>query len=426
MELTEALLIAGFVLAFGLVSRRLQTGFVTPPMAFVGFGLLVGPDALGWLDLDLDGAIVHLLTEITLVLVLFGDAARIDVRALRRELGLPVRMLLVGLPGTLALGVAAGVLIFPELGWLGAAVLAAILAPTDAALGQAVVSSEHVPQRIRQALNVESGLNDGIALPVVLVLAALAAAGHTDAASDRSAGDWLRFAAMQVTLGPVMGVAVGVAGAQLLRRAAGRQWMSETFEQLAGVALAVLAFATAELVGGNGFISAFVAGLALGHLERGHCQRLHRFLEAEGQLLMLLVFLLLGSALAWDALRDASWKTAVYVLTSLTLVRMLPVGLSLLGSGLRPISVLFLGWFGPRGLASLLFGMLVLEREGLPHADEIFAVVIATVLASVLLHGLSAAPAARAYAGHMAANRERCPHEHAPVADHPPRVRHMP
>jgi NhaP-type Na+/H+ or K+/H+ antiporter len=333
---------------------------------------------------------------------------------LRDEFGLPVRLLGIGLPLTILAGALIGKLVLPNLTWLEAAALGAILAPTDAALGQAVVSAPSVPLRIRQALNVESGLNDGIALPVVLIFAALGSMGGGE---GRSAADWVQFAALQVTLGPLAGVTVAWIGGRLITWSDSREWMDGRFARLAGISLALLSFASAELIGGNGFIAAFVAGMTLGNSQRGKCEYLYSFLEAEGQLLALLVFLLLGLSFAWPTLAESDGTMWLYAGLSLTVVRMVPVAISMIGTGLRPPSVLFLGWFGPRGLASLLFAILILEEAALPHGQLVFNVVILTVLGSVFAHGMSAAPAATWY-GKLASDASRCPAEHKTVTEH--------
>jgi sodium/hydrogen antiporter len=410
--------IAVIILGFGTISRRLDGSVVTAPMIFVAIGLTLGPHALGVLTVDGGEKVMHILAEVTLVIVLFGDASRIDLRALRRELGLPVRLLGVGLPLCIGLGAVAAKLVFPEYSWLEAGVLAAVLAPTDAALGQAVVSSPVVPLRIRQALNVESGLNDGIALPVVMLLSALGSMQH---AHSKTAAEWATFAGMQVTLGPLAGVLVGLLGAKIVLATVRRGWMSGSFVRLSGLSLALLAFAGAELIGGNGFIAAFVAGMAYGNVARERCEELHEFLEAEGQLLMLLVFLLLGSALLWPALSHATARVWLYALMSLTVIRMLPAALSLVGSGVRKPTMAFVGWFGPRGLASVLFAILIVSEADLPHGHHIFAVTMVTVAASVLAHGLSAAPLATRY-GRLAKSPTHCPAEHEDVSAHPTRL----
>ncbi|RMH15356.1 MAG: sodium:proton antiporter [Acidobacteria bacterium] len=403
------------ILAFGLVSARAQRGLLTPPMAFVLFGFAVGPGGFDLLHLEVDGAAVHLLAEITLVLVLFADATRIDVKLLRREHDLPLRLLAVGMPLTIVAGTAAGLVFLPGLSFWEAALLAAILAPTDAALGQAVVANDKVPARIRQALNVESGLNDGIALPVVLVLFSVACAS----AGQESIPYWLGFAALQLTVGPLAGVLVGLAGGRLVDAASSRGWMTETFQELAAIALALLAFATAELAHGNGFIAAFCAGLVLGNTARAVCT-LERFADAEGQLLTLLVFLIFGADLVPQALAHANWPTVAYAVVILTAARMVPVALSLLGKGLQPATVLFLGWFGPRGLASILFALLVIEAPGGAQHEALIPIVMLTVLISVLAHGITASPLAERYARRLAG---RDMPEHAPVSELPLRPR---
>jgi NhaP-type Na+/H+ or K+/H+ antiporter len=411
-----AVLAAG-LFAYSLVSGRLQGTSVTPPMVFVAFGLLVGSSGLGLADLALDHGAIHVLAEVTLVLVLFVDAARIDLTTLRRDHDLPVRMLAIGLPLTIVAGTLAGALLLPEFSWVEAALLAAVLAPTDAALGQAVVASPVVPARIRQALNVESGLNDGITLPVVLLLATLASA---TADATIGATFWLRFAVLQVVLGPVVGIVVGRCGSQAIDTAAARGWLAERFEGLSALGLAMVAYACAEVVGGNGFIAAFVAGLVFGNTVRGRCAFLFDFAEAEGELLTLMTFLVFGAAMLPAAAQALDWRIGAYALLSLTAVRMLPTALALTGKGLHRPTLLFLGWFGPRGLASILFALLIVEEARFPHQDELMAITVVTVALSVLLHGLTAAPAARWYAALSASMTDG--EEMRPVAEMPTRV----
>lgn len=418
------LVVAIALLAFGLISKRAERSVLTPPIFFVLAGCLVSEHGLGLLPIDLTSEQVHALAELTLVLVLFTDASRIDLDCLRLERGLPLRLLGIGLPLTIALGTIAGLVLLPGLGLIGAALLAAILAPTDAALGQAVVSSPLVPAPIRQALNVESGLNDGIALPVVLMLASFASveAGEAGFVGENITGYWLRFAALAVTLGPLVGVTVGWLGARALQRSIAADWMNAPFQRLAALGLALLAFAAAELIGGNGFISAFVAGLTIGNVGRDICPTLYEFGETEGQLLELIVFLIFGAALVPIALEHISWETMSYALLSLTLIRMLPVVLALLGSGLALPSVAFLAWFGPRGLASILFALVVIEEYSFPGVELVEGVVMLTVSLSIFFHGVTAYPLSSAY-GSVSAASEGGP-ETRPVSELPVRVRH--
>ena len=217
---------------------------------------------------------------------------------------------------------------------------------------------------------------------------------------------------------PLVGVVVGYVGARMVRGAHDRGWMNGTFERLSGLALALVAFAGAEAVGGNGFIAAFIAGMTLGHVARERCQGLHHFLEAEGQLLMMLVFLILGSALLWPALTHGTWPVFLYALLSLTVVRMAPTAVALIGSKARPLTAGFVGWFGPRGLASVLFAILIISDADLPHGHLIFSITMVTVLFSVVAHGVTAAPLAAAY-GARASDAERCPMENQEAHEHP-------
>jgi NhaP-type Na+/H+ or K+/H+ antiporter len=394
MEFQALAFLAVFVLAYSLVSRRLQTTLVTGPMLFVAVGILAGPAGFDLLDLSMGEGLVQVLAEATLVLLLFTDAIRIDLARLRTQIQLPARLLGIGLPLTVVLGAIAAALLFPDLGVWQAALLAAVLAPTDAALGQAVVSNPRVPVKVRQALNVESGLNDGIMLPVIAVFLALAAAGI----DLETPAHWVRFAAAQIGFGVVVGAAAGWGGGKLIHAFAERNWIDGVFRQLGTLAVGVGAFAIAEVVGGNGFVAAFVAGIAFGAAARELCSGAYDFAEDEGHLLALLTFLFFGAALAGPALSELSWQIAIYTVLSLTAVRAVPVAISLVGLHLKWPTVAYVGWFGPRGLASILFGLFVLEEAPVPFADDILLVVTWTVLASVFLHGMTSVPLSNRYA----------------------------
>jgi len=411
--------IAVFIVGFGLISGRIQKTVITPPMVFVAFGLLLCNRVTGVIDLEVESEVIDLLAELTLILVLFTDASRIDLGLLRRQHDIPVRLLAIGLPLTMVLGALTAMVVLPGFGVWEAVVLAIVLAPTDAALGQAVVSSLRVPVRIRQALNVESGLNDGIALPVLLF--ALALAGAT--AEPASASHWIRFATLQLTLGPVVGIAAGWIGGSLVAWGGRSGWMSEAFQSLSAVGIALSAFALAELAGGNGFIAAFCAGLTIGNIARPICACLQEFAETQGQLLILLTFLFFGAVMVTPAFAHVTGPILLYAALSLTLVRMLPVSLSLAGVGLRRPTHLFLGWFGPRGIASILYGLIVLKHESFALREEVFTVTVVVVSVSVLLHGLTAWPGTGWYASHIDSTRsEPGVPEHVEVEEMPARA----
>jgi NhaP-type Na+/H+ or K+/H+ antiporter len=403
MDLLTIAIVAAALLAFSLVSGRVQGTIVTAPLVFILFGLAIGPGGFGVASIDPGHSAIHFIAELTLILVLFTDAARIDLARVKRDHNLPVRMLVIGLPLAVIAGAAIATQLFPHFTLWEAALLGALLAPTDAALGQSVVSAEAVPIRIRQAINVESGLNDGIALPAVLLLAALA----SSAAGTTGAGEWIRFGLLQVTLGPIVGIGVGFLGARLLDLAAERGWATNAFQGIGILALAVFTYVAAELIGGNGFIAAFVGGIAFGNNLRHPCEFLFEFMETEGQLLMLITFLVFGAVLLPEGLAHANPTIVIYAVLSLTVIRMIPIALSLIGSGVRLPTKLFLGWFGPRGLASILFVLLILEESAVPHRDELLVITVITVALSALLHGVTAAPFAK-YFGQLAGQMGEC------------------
>lgn len=389
-----SLLISGFaLLVYALLSRRLGEGVVTGPMIFLGLGLAL--NLSGLTPAHGVEASLHILAEATLVIVLFADASMVDVRALRRRLAWPERMLAIGLPLTMAFGFLAGLLLFPGWPYWELALLAAILAPTDAALGQAVVANKDVPAPVREALTVESGVNDGLALPAVLMFACLAVEG----AHDNDQANWLLFTLQQIGLGAVAGAFVGGCGAAAQRWASHNGFTTEAAKGIAVLALAGLSYLAAAAVGGNGFLAAFIGGLAYGAVLKEHRGYVFEFMESEGQLLILCTFLLLGASVAPHALSHVEPVWIVAALFSLFVARPLAIWISLWRSGAPPLAKIFMGWFGPRGLATALFALLVLDGFAkLQHGDEILSIAILTVLMSAALHGVTAAPGARWYA----------------------------
>jgi NhaP-type Na+/H+ or K+/H+ antiporter len=383
------------VLAVAAVSRRLSGGPLTPAMLAVALGLIAGPRVLGEIDLAPAGGSVRTLAEATLALVLFADAARIDVRALRRDYHLPLRLLSIGLPLTIAAGALCAALVFGSLSAAEAVVLAVLLAPTDAALGQAVVTEPRLPLRVRQGLNVESGLNDGICVPLLLIVLAVADV-EADASSEHHA---VTVVLEEIGYGVAGGVAAGALAATVVMVAGRRGLVADSWMRIVPVAGAALAYGVADPLGGSGFIAAFVAGLCFGRLVGKQSHAISGFNEELGELLNGVTFFAFGAVLLGPALGDLTWEVLLYAVLSLTVVRIVPVAVALLGSGARPRTIGFVGWFGPRGLASIVFAILVLQDAQLPHTDTILLATYITVGLSVLLHGLSAAPLARRYAG---------------------------
>jgi NhaP-type Na+/H+ or K+/H+ antiporter len=386
--------IALTLLAFAAISGRIAGTPITAAMVFTAVGLIVGSDALGLIDVPPAGETVKLLAEATLALVLFADASRIDVRSLRGELSVPLRLLGVGLPLTLLTGFVVALIVFPELSWSEALLLAVILAPTDAALGQAVVTLMRLPSRVRQGLNVESGLNDGICVPLFWIVLAIAQA-ESGAIGNGAA---VRLVLEQIGYGILAGVVAGVAAACVVVVAGGRPGVGGSWLQVVPLAGAGLAFGIADPIGGSGFIAAFVGGFVFGAIRRRSGGEVGHLIEELGEVLNAVTFIVFGAVLLGPVLRDVTWSVALYAVLSLTVVRLIPVAVSMIGTGARRPTLAFLGWFGPRGLASIVFAVLVLEEGGLPHDGLILTTTYFTIGLSVLAHGLTAAPLANRYA----------------------------
>jgi NhaP-type Na+/H+ or K+/H+ antiporter len=386
--------IAVSVLAFAAVSRRLDGTSITAPMVFTAIGLVLGAKAAGLVDPSPGGATVKLLASATLAVVLFGDAARIDLRALREEYRLPARLLGIGLPLTIAAAFGAALVLFGSLEWPEALILAIVLAPTDAALGQSVVTLPSLPSLIRQGLNVESGLNDGLCVPLFGIAIAVA----TTEAGITAAHHAVVLVVEEIGYGFLVGAGAGALAAAVVVLAGSRRLVDPLWLQLVPAAASVLAYTAATAVGGSGFIAAFVGGLIFGALRHRAGGEIGYMLEELGALLGAATFVVFGGGFLEPALGDITWAVAGYAILSLTLVRMLPVAIAMLGTDARSQTLGFLGWFGPRGLASIVFAVLIVESNGtLPHESLLLTTIYATVGLSVLLHGLSAAPLARRY-----------------------------
>jgi NhaP-type Na+/H+ or K+/H+ antiporter len=406
-------IIAVAVLAVAAVSGRISGTSVTPAILFAAIGVLVGPKVLGEVDLSSSGSTVRTLAEATLALVLFSDASRINLRELRRDANVPVRLLGIGLPLTIVLGALAAAATFGQISIEEAVIIGVVLAPTDAALGQAVVTEPRVPARIRQGLNVESGLNDGICVPL-LFIAVAAADVHSGLTGDRTA---TTLVAEEIGYGIVGGVVAGVLIAAVIRIAEPRNMISGAWLQVIPAAGAALAYGIASGLDGSGFIAAFVAGGVFGGMLGRDPVEVNRLVDEVGDVLNGVTFLIFGAVLLGPALGEISWDLALYAVLSLTVVRMLPVAIAMLGTRARPATLGFMGWFGPRGLASIVFAVIVLEESQLPHEQTILLAIYLTVGLSVLLHGVTAAPLADRYGRWYAAHprKTRPPMESAPA-----------
>ena len=389
----ELAVIAATLLGFSVASRRLAGTPITSAIVFVGVGLVAGSQALDLFDAPSTGEFVKVLAEATLAFVLFSDASRIDLRALRREYTVPARLLGLGLPLTIVLGAILAGLIFEQISLAEAVVIAVLLAPTDAALGQAVVTEPRLPSRIRQGLNVESGLNDGLCVPLLFIALAVAEA---DAGSIGDAHA-VRLVVEQIGFGICGGVIGGATAAAAVVLGKRHALIEPAWLQVVPAAGAVLAYGSATALEGSGFIAAFGAGMVFSALRRPDSGEVTYFIDQLGEVLNAATLLVFGAVLLSPALHDLDWRIGIYAIASLTLVRMLPVAIAMLGTGARRPTIAFLGWFGPRGLASIVFALIVLHDAQLPHIGTIVSVTYVTVGLSVLAHGATAAPLTRRY-----------------------------
>jgi len=380
-------ILAAIVLVYSAVAGRVARSWLSGPILFTAAGLIVGPLGLDVLRLEISASDLKTLAEAALAMVLFTDAAHADLGVVRRAVGLPERLLLIGLPLTIGFGFVIAIPLFPALDLLAAALLATLLAPTDAALGAPVVSNEAVPVETREALNLESGLNDGICVPIVVILLDLAVGTEIE---HRSLGRAVLVVVEEIGVGLVAGLVLTGIAVSILRLAARREWISAHWLHVPVVALAALCFASAQALGGSGFIACFIGGLVFGYLHENPRQLLTGA-ASTGEVLAMLTWVVFGGPLMARLLDRVTWSMVVYAVLSLTVIRMVPVLLSLLGTGMNIGSRLFIGWFGPRGLASIVFGIIVFDA-GVPGRETIAVTVVLTVLLSIVAHGATANP----------------------------------
>jgi NhaP-type Na+/H+ or K+/H+ antiporter len=400
--------VAACVVLWGMVSARLERVDITAPIAFVALGLLVANGPVALIDIDAGSEVVRSIAEVALALVLFADASRVNLRSLRTDSAALARLFGIGLMLTIGLGAALAALVVGGVDLWVAAVIGAAIAPTDAALGASIVGDRRIPVRTRRVLNVESGLNDGIVTPFVNFFIAGALAGS---AADIDTG--VGGALADLGIGAAGGVAVGLVGGVALRVAWRRGWGARSFDSAAVLGLVLLGYAGAVELGANGFVAAFVAGLAFGSVageERGSVS----FTEDAGGLMSLLVWFLFGAAMLVPAFEHVTWEDVAYAVLALTVVRMVPVAIALAGSGFDRSTVLFIGWFGPRGLATVVFGLIAFDELEGPDGRRVLAVVTVTVLLSVIAHGVSARPLGRRYARRSAGDARTGPGDVVP------------
>ena len=387
-------IIALIVLLYGFFSKKLEKLNISGPMIFLLFGILLSPLGFDVIEVGLDSDAVKIIAEIALIIVLFTDSSSLNLKGFKKEWRISLRLLFVGLPLTIIFSTYVATLFFPNESLLYLILMALILAPTDAALGKAVVVDKLVPQRIRESINIESGLNDGIVFPLLITIVLLIVGGK-ELGSDNS---WVFYLFKQISLGFILGAISGFLGAKILTLSLNRGWIKDVYRNLSPVALAILTYYIAEYLGGNGFIAAFISGAFFGNFSNLIDSQRESFLESEGEVLILISFLVFGLAFIPATITYWNMQVVLYSLLSLTAFRMIPVAFSLIGLNLSFSTKLFIGWFGPRGIASILYVMTVghsIETQDI--SNVLFSVVSLTILLSIIFHGLSAKPLVNLY-----------------------------
>ena len=380
-------ILALFIFCYSLVAGRVERAAASGPIVFVVSGFIMGPMVFGWFDGDVTRDGIKLLADLTLALILFIDAANADFSVLKKQFRIPSRMLLLGLPGVIFLGTLTAAVLFDRLSILEAAILGTMLAATDAALGKAVVTNKAVPKDVREGLNLESGLNDGLCVPILILFIALEL-GNVEGSGTMHA---LYLLVQELGIGLVVGLGLTAVGAKAFSWCLEKGWVTEIWRQIVVVALAIACFSMAQSLHGSGYIAAFVGGLLFGYIAKEATHKLVLAAEGVGETLALTTWFVFGAAVIGQAFDDFTWTMVVYAFLSLTVIRMLPIFLSLAGTGQKAASKLFLGWFGPRGLASIVFAIIVLNK-GVPNAKFMAMVVVLTVFSSLVAHGISANP----------------------------------
>ncbi len=391
-------ILAIFAFAFSVIAGRVERSSVTGPIIYIAFGLVAGQVGLGLMDLDINAVELRVIADLTLALVLFIDASNADLKTLRRHATLPRRMLLVGLPLCIALGVGVGILVFPALSIYELCILATMLAATDAALGKGVVTNEAVPARLREALNAESGLNDGLCVPVLFLFLALATGA--DGGGDLA----LELVLKELGIGAAVGIVLVLIAVPVMDFCKRQDWFTDIWLQIPVVTLALACFATAQTLHGSGYIAAFIGGLLFGYLAKERTHKLVQAGEGIAELLAMFTWIIFGAAVMGQYWATMTWDVVIYSLCSLTVIRMLPMLLALTGSGEIFETKMFLAWFGPRGLASIVF-LVIVGASNLPAESVFIHTVVCTVTLCVIAHGFTANIWAQRLAEKLAADR---------------------
>ena len=386
MDTDTVFVLTILVLCYAVVSGLVKKWYTAPALIFVLFGIVLGPFGLNFIEGGTDTTSFTVTAQLALTVILFNQAAELDLGAAFRRGDITFRLLVIGIPLALLLGTAAALLVLPVMPLWEAVCLAAIVAPTEVALIDALLEDDRIPERIRHALSTESGFYDGFALAAMLAALALA--------SDQTKPDFARWGLFLIRtelVSLVVGAAIGALGGWIVARSRRRGWMSDTWAQLATLAIALVCFAAGERSHGSGFVAAFAGGLMFAFVARRVAIRPDtQVSDAAGQLLEFMVFAMFGGYAVIVGWRDADWRVVVFAILALFVVRLIAVHVALIRSGIAMHERTFIGWFGPRGIGTLVLGVLMIGRGEIEQAHLITQVVAVTVTLSLVVHSATA------------------------------------
>ena len=395
MHYTTPLVLAVLVLGYAVVSERVNRSFIAPALIFLLLGMGLGPFGLGVLEAGAGTEGYTVLAQLALTMILFNQAAKLRLNRIRVHGPVTLRLLIVGIPLTVLLGALTATLLLPVLPWWEAVCVAAIVAPTEAALIEALLEDRRIPERVRHALSVESGFYDGFALAILLTALALASEHTANTESSNVNWAWFMFSTEFISL--LAGGAVGLIGGLVVAWSRRHEWMSDTWAQLATLALAFVCFQLGERIEASGFVAAFTGGLAFSFITRRRTDEdiPTQVSDAAAQLLELMVFAMFGAFAVIDGWLRADWRVVLFAVLALFAVRIVAVLVSLVRTDLPMSDRWFIGWFGPRGIGTVVLGLLVVNRGEIENTELISTVVVVTVTLSLVLHSLTTAQGIR-------------------------------
>jgi NhaP-type Na+/H+ or K+/H+ antiporter len=379
------------VLCYAVISALVKRWYVAPALIFTLCGIALGPFGVGVIDVGHDAGNYLLVAELALTLILFNQAAALDLSAVVQRRGITFRLLVFGIPLSLGLGVLTATLLMPFMSLGGAIAFGTIVAPAEVALISALLEDRRIPEPVRHALSTESGFYDGFALTTMVL--ALAVTREKETSAHGGLGDLAWYLVRTEVLSAAAGLILGAVGGAVITWSRRRGWMSDTWAQLSMLMGALLCFEVGGLLDGSGLVAAFAGGLAFAFVSEGTGNRPERHVsDAAAHLLELVVFAMFGAYAVVAAWRDLEWRVAAFAVVAVFAVRLIAVSVALIRTDLPARDRLFIGWFGPRGLGTIVLGLLMIEHSEPDLESLITQIVGITVSLSLVVHSLTVWP----------------------------------